>query len=416
LISSERGVVMERQGKRVTVLTPQGEWRTLYLTGSVPEVGEEIMLPPLKKKMLRPLMGAIAVILLLVLTLPLARQALAPAVPGELAYYIAIDINPSIELAVDKRERVIDARGLNSDGENLLAAIALKDEKAAAAIEILAKEAVRQGYFLPGQQGAMLLAVVPVLANNQENMVAGDALGRRLTGAAQNIFRQAQVKAVVQATTVQPEIRQHAADTGLSAGKYGILLEALEAGLPVTADDLQQESVAKALAKYNGNWQQIWEKMREDKDLLKKEERLGETLKKALAKRPVPRGKGASNGNGTGKGVNFPAEGQSQPETAKTWDKPGAIKANDNPHSDKGKRTEEPAADNASEGTGKAKVLDATEAIKANDNPHSDKGKRTEEPATDNASEGTGKAKGLDAKDDLKGINTGGGKRKTGGN
>lgn len=369
---------MEKQGKRVTVLTPQGEWRTLYLTGSVPGVGEEVMLPPLKKKKLRPLMGAVAAILLLVLTLPLARQALGPAVPGELAYYIAIDINPSIELAVDKRERVIDARGLNSDGENLLAAIALKDEKVAAAIKILAKEAVRQGYFLPGQQGAMLLTVVPVLANDQENMAAGDALGHRLTGAAQNIFRQAQVNAVVQAATVQPEIRQHAEGTGLSAGKYGILLEALEAGLPVTADDLQQEGVAKALAKYNGNWQQIWEKMREDKDLLKKEERLGETLKKALAKLPVSREKGAGNGNGAAKSANYPAEGQSHQDTAKTGDKP--------------------------------------EAIEANDNPHSNKGERTEKPTTDNAAEGKEKAKGLDAKDDLKGINTGGGKRKSGGN
>ncbi|WP_406676532.1 anti-sigma factor domain-containing protein [Moorella sp. ACPs] len=283
MLNPERGLVVAKQGKKVIVLTPEGEWRTLHLTGPVPEVGEEVMLPPVKKRPPRQaVMAVAAVMLLLILALPLARRVMAPPVPGEPAYYINIDINPSIELAVDERERVLSARGLNDDGEKLLAGVALKEEKAATAVEILTREAVRQGYYLPDRQGAMVVTVSPAAGSDQEKLAASAELGQKLTSQARNILQQARVRAVVEAATVQPEIRQHAEAAGLSAGKYGILLEALEAGLPVTAADLQKESVARVLARFDSNWEQLLQKLHQDKDLLQKEQQLGATLKKAL--------------------------------------------------------------------------------------------------------------------------------------
>lgn len=310
---------MERQGKRAIVLTPQGQWRALELSGRLPEVGEEIMLPPLKKKKAQHLIAAVAAVLLLVLAFPLARQSLIPAALGEPAYYIAIDINPSVELAVNNRDRVIDAQGLNCDGENLLANVSLKEETSAAAVKILANEAVRQGYFLPERQGAMLLTVTPAVAN-EDSMAASDQLGRKLTDVAQDIFQQAEVEAVVKTATVQPEIRRHAEAAGLSAGKYGLLVEALAAGLPLTAADLEQESASKALAKYNGNWQQLWKKLQKEKDLLQKEEQLGEKLQSAVAKGSAPQKKGRGNAKSNSRG-GFPAvDKSSRPEPTKVKD------------------------------------------------------------------------------------------------
>ncbi|WP_258359958.1 anti-sigma factor domain-containing protein [Moorella sulfitireducens (nom. illeg.)] len=283
MLNPERGLVVSRQGKEVIVLTPEGEWRAFYLDGQVPEVGEEVMVPPVKKKSrLAVAMAAAAAILLLFLALPLARRAAAPPVPGEPAYYINIDINPSIELAVDEREKVISARGLNEDGEKLLAAIAIKDEKADVAIEILTREAVRQGYYLPDTRGALLVTVSPAAGSDLEKLAASTELSQKLTGQARNILQQARVQAVVEAATVTPEIRKHAEAAGLSAGKYGILLEALEAGLPVTAADLQKESVARVLERYDTNWERLLQKLHQEKDLLKKEQQLGAILRKAL--------------------------------------------------------------------------------------------------------------------------------------
>ncbi|MBE3571959.1 MAG: anti-sigma factor domain-containing protein [Moorella humiferrea] len=281
-----RGLVVAKQGREVIVLTPEGEWRSIPLSGPVPEVGEEVMLPPAKKASRRQvLMAAAAVILLLVLALPLARRAIVPSVPVVPAYYVGIDINPSIELAVDGEERVLSARGLNEDGEKLLGAVALKNEKIAEAVTILTTEAIRQGYYLPDRKGTMVVTVSPVGGKAKEEKDAVDALGQKVSERARNILRQAGVEAVVETAVIDPEIRSRAEAYGLSPGKYGILLEALEAGLPVTADDLKQESIAGVLGRFGDNWEELLHRLHQDRELLQKERQLDAALKKALGKK-----------------------------------------------------------------------------------------------------------------------------------
>ncbi|MGI6284501.1 anti-sigma factor domain-containing protein [Neomoorella humiferrea] len=281
-----RGLVVAKQGREVIVLTPEGEWRSIPLAGPVPEVGEEVMLPPAKKASRRQvLMAAAAVILLLVLALPLARRAIVPSVPVVPAYYVGIDINPSIELAVDGEERVLSARGFNEDGEKLLGAVALKNEKIAEAVAILTTEAIRQGYYLPDRKGTMVVTVSPAEGRAEEEREAGDALGQKVSERARNILRQAGVEAVVETAVVDPEIRSRAEAYGLSPGKYGILLEALEAGLPVTADDLKQESIAGVLGRFGDNWEELLHRLHQDRELLQKERQLDAALKKALGKK-----------------------------------------------------------------------------------------------------------------------------------
>ncbi|BCV21920.1 anti-sigma factor domain-containing protein [Moorella sp. Hama-1] len=302
---AERGLVMSREGEQVVVLTPQGEWRTLKVPAPLPEVGEEIMLPPVARRPVWPLVTAAAVILMLVLAGALVRRGQGPVQPPValpvVAYYVNVDINPSVEIAVDKQEIVISARGLNSDGEKLLAGIALQGEKATRAMKILALEALRQGYYLAGGSGAMMVTVVPA-GSEKEKLAAGDALGQKLTMEARNVFNQAKVQAAVETATVQPEIRQHAQAAGLSAGKYSIMLEALAAGARVKASDLQQESIAKVLQQVNFDWDDAFARLKKDPDLLKREELLGPTLKAALGQGSFPGGNGSDAGNGAAKG------------------------------------------------------------------------------------------------------------------
>ncbi|MBC7325033.1 MAG: anti-sigma factor domain-containing protein, partial [Moorella sp. (in: Bacteria)] len=100
-LEAERGLVVAREGNEITVLTPAGEWHTLRWAGRLPEVGEEVMLPPISKSLpWKAVTAGVALILLLFLALPLARHALIPSGSGIPAYYISIDINPSIELVV----------------------------------------------------------------------------------------------------------------------------------------------------------------------------------------------------------------------------------------------------------------------------------------------------------------------------
>jgi hypothetical protein len=149
---------------------------------------------------------------------------------------------------------------------------------------------LRQGYFLPEQEGAMLLTVTPAVISDQEDLAAAAELGDKLSQAAQDIFQQAQVEAVVQAAAVQPQIRERAGEAGLSTGKYSLMLEALAAGVEVSAADFQQESAARVLARYEADWQQLWHKLQQEKDLLQKEEQFREKLEAAVTKGSAPQG------------------------------------------------------------------------------------------------------------------------------
>ncbi|OIQ61260.1 anti-sigma-I factor RsgI [Moorella thermoacetica] len=300
---AERGIVMAREGQKVIILTPRGDWQALKLAGPLPEVGEEIMLPPAVKRPAWPLVTAAAIVLLLVLAGSVVRrvETPAPAAAPRVAYYVNVDINPSVELAVDEGDTVLEARGLNSDGEKLLAGIALKGEKVTGAMKILALEALRQGYYLPEGGGAMMVTVIPA-GSGQEKLAAGNELGQKLTQEARNVFQQAGVHAAVEAATVQPEIRQHAEAAGLSTGKYSIMLEALAAGAQVKVADLQRESITKVLQELNFNWEDVLARLKKDPDLLKKEEQLGPVLKAALGQGPLPAENGNSKGDAAARG------------------------------------------------------------------------------------------------------------------
>lgn len=281
MAGAERGVVLEIKGGKVIVLTPEGEFRQLRPVGPLPSVGEEIMLAPAKPSApaWRKIAAMVAAIGLLVLGMPWVRAFL----PGtqEPAFYISVDINPSVELTVNNRERVIEARALNNEGEAMLAGLNLKGQVAEAAIGALAREAVKQGYYRLGQEGILLLTVVPAV-ETEEKVLAGDQLAARLATAAEKVLQEDKIIPVVKSLTLQPILRENAFKVGLSPGKYAVLLEALAAGVPVSDESLKQQRIAEVLSRAGGDWRKVLQSLTTDKNLEEKEKKLRPLLEKAL--------------------------------------------------------------------------------------------------------------------------------------
>lgn len=281
MAGAKRGVVLEIVGGKVIVLTPEGEFRQLRPAGPLPSVGEEIMLAPVVSSALgwRKIAAMVAAIMLLVLGMPWARAFLRGT--QEPAFYISVDINPSVELTVNDRERVIEARALNNEGAAMLADLNLEGQAAKAAIGALIREAVKQGYYRSGQEGILLLTVVPAV-ETEEKFLAGDQLGARLATAAEKILQEDKIIPMVKTLTLQPVLREHAFKAGLSPGKYAVLLEALAAGVPVSGESLKQERIAEVLRRAGGDWRKVLQSLTTDKNLEKKERQLKPLLEKAL--------------------------------------------------------------------------------------------------------------------------------------
>lgn len=60
--------------------------------------------------------------------------------------YLIVDINPSIQLTLDKNDKVVEVTPLNSDGDILISELKLKKLSLEEAAKIIIKEAVEMGY------------------------------------------------------------------------------------------------------------------------------------------------------------------------------------------------------------------------------------------------------------------------------
>ncbi|MGE1211269.1 anti-sigma-I factor RsgI family protein [Bacillus pumilus] len=126
-----RGIIVEKNKKYVTLLTPDGQFlRTKYEQQDY-EIGQEVTFPNesrLERKKagffdllrLRPLNAgilSIAAIIVVIFTM-------MPSFSSQKAYaYMTIDINPSFELKLDHNYQVIGVTPLNKDAKQVLASM-----------------------------------------------------------------------------------------------------------------------------------------------------------------------------------------------------------------------------------------------------------------------------------------------------
>lgn len=253
----ERGLVLEIQGKEVIVLTPQGEFRRVRAPQPCPSVGEEVMLPPVSSWTWSRVKLAMAVMTLVFLAFGFSRIFGFIGLAGKEPYfYVAVDINPSLELILNKQEKVMEAKPLNMDGKVLLEGLNLKEQDVEEALKIISKAALEKGYLRQGEEGFFLISVVPGKGKETEGL---DQLAGKLAKVAEGVLQAEHVEVIVRAGTFKVELREQAARLGLSPGKYALYLKALEAGLPVTVEELKEKGALKALRQAGADPQKLWD-------------------------------------------------------------------------------------------------------------------------------------------------------------
>jgi len=230
-----RGMVVKIKGKSCIVLTPEGEYREAPLPkGGAVRVGQEIRLEKRKSlPYLRHFMVA-ASLLIFILAGQLYLGQMPPA-----AAYLTIDINPSIELAVSTDKRVVSARGLNSDGEKILSEVKTKGRDLPEAVKLIIAQAVTDQY-LKSQDDNVIMATLTV-DSDAEPVVALDAV----YDAIKNQVDSGGVDAEVIIEPVKPEMRQEAAKSRISTGRYLLLQRSSKKGVSVSVSEISSMSLGK---------------------------------------------------------------------------------------------------------------------------------------------------------------------------
>jgi len=263
------GVVLEKDGRYVVLLTPLGEFKRIRMKGKLPDIGEEVSVPVIHKRNFRmPKAGwiaAAAAVLILLVGNPLLTTVLKP--PEAAMAYVSIDMKSSIELTVSDRYNVMDAQALNADGEKILKNIDLKGVKYSDAVTKIKDKASQMGYIKNSNDNTVLVSV----AFLNDSMVDKGVAESTLVASANNIFADPETK--VAALHVPTDLRDNANKSGISTGKYAVLIEAVNSGLPITEKDMQEKPVIDAISSAGRQAQQIITQAGEEKQFVLEEKK-----------------------------------------------------------------------------------------------------------------------------------------------
>ncbi|MBM7659667.1 hypothetical protein JOC85_000434 [Bacillus mesophilus] len=215
----KKGVILEINAHYVTVLTPEGEFLKGRKVKEDYKIGEEIDFFPLNErakaknaflnnfgKFRIAIASSVAAILLFF-------SAFSYYDSHQVYAYMSIDINPSIEVAVDKKLRVITLKSYNEEGKLILDS--LDDWKNSSIINVtqeIIKHSKESGYYVDGAE--VILATVVV---DDE----GNRLKKRLDEDVSNIAKSyVSENVLITVMDRKEEDRLNAIDRGLSTGKY----------------------------------------------------------------------------------------------------------------------------------------------------------------------------------------------------
>lgn len=231
-----RGMIVKIKRKTCIVLTADGEYREVSLPGggAVPRLGQEIQLEARKNiPYLKQLMVAASLFIVL-----LAGWMYFGEVPPAAAY-LTIDINPSIELAISSTGKVISACAMDDEGEKILAEVKLKGRDLSEAVGLIVTQAVADNYI--EKSGDNVILATLTVAAGAEPLVDLNTVYEAIKSPVESNGLESDV--IIE--PVEPELRQEAAASGISTGRYLLLNKSDQKGLKISISDITSMSLGK---------------------------------------------------------------------------------------------------------------------------------------------------------------------------
>lgn len=231
---SNKGMVVKIKDSYCIILAGDGTYHKIPRSRvSNPRVGAESEFFPVHwTNSLKPLL-MVACLLVAVLGLNFFHMA-ASAVP---VAYVALDINPSIELGVDKYSKVTIVTALNKDAEKLMNNLDVKGEDLYSAVRQILDKAASSGYIRPEETNYILSTVTPV--QNSPDVIDYKKMAANLENAVEN--RNLDVNLVILSS--DDATRQEARDKDISTGKLLVYKNSIESGKKLSLEQVKDTSV-----------------------------------------------------------------------------------------------------------------------------------------------------------------------------
>lgn len=265
-----KGVLLELEGRRAVVLTPQGEFVRVPLPPGSWAVGAEVEF--VEQTQTRPWMRwgvAAAAAVLLTVTSTVGYNTWALAQPLAI---VTVDINPSLEMTVNKTGTVLDARGLNDDGKAVLAKVEWHKRPLPEVVGAVTEQAIEAQKLNPADEsGAVVVAVAPAGQKDLTPTVAAHFVADAREAAEAEVTQHAEAAGVAPAAHVtalkaSAEVKREAQQVDLTPGQYLILKE-IQATIPtVRPEDIKAKGPGKLVRELGINPATVFSQAEEHSD------------------------------------------------------------------------------------------------------------------------------------------------------
>lgn len=326
-----KGIIVEKLDDKCVLLLSDGTFRTVKAAGE-PQIGTVFYINTQHSAAfyLQKAASMVAAILLVVF---LGWGAYSWTIPVQ---YINIDINPSVELAINRYDRIIRMTPLNDDGERLLKSVDLQMQKVDRGVHAVIETAKGLGY----------------LADERDVLISVSSADSELRQKTQEEIKN---KVAQKAEVLVFDSSEHdqSVQEGLSPGKKKIIGKVMESGTNLTEEELADVPVKDLMLRINENKKMKLELEKEAKQQEKQRKEAEKAARKEIGKTSGEQG---GNRDDQGIGGNKPGNTEKQDVKPKGKDNSGKEKQADRDSVKKGDKVKGKKEDDKDKSNGNVGV------------------------------------------------------------
>jgi len=236
----KRGLVAKINKDCCIVITNEGTYEKISVPFKGVQVGAEITYcNPIVNYAIKTMLLAASFIVLL-FSYNLFHQA---NLQNAMAV-VSLDINPSLEMSVNKDLNIIEVKCFNDDAINLLKEESIKGKNLYDALEVVIKKAIELNYIKTNQENLIISTVTSSEADE------GRINQEKIRQVLENPVESDGLTSKVQIYSVTDEFRAEAENKGLSPGKYLIYEQLKKMGNKTSIDEVQKNNIHKLVETY----------------------------------------------------------------------------------------------------------------------------------------------------------------------
>lgn len=248
-MGNNTGTILEIKGNKAIVMTNTCDFIAIT---RMPEmfVGQQVDLnnSAIKSKSNPLKYFAIAGMFVLILCSVLIYQLVKPSA---VFAYVDVDINPSLELLIDKKANVIEVKTLNSDADALVKDIRLVNKSLTNAVKIIIKESQNKGFIRPDTKNAVLISASINPGKSISSAVSSEKILDVIVSDLQKTdFSIGAVSIKAEVVKVDPIERSEAVKNNISMGRYKLFEEITESDENIDIEKAKTEGLSKIIEEY----------------------------------------------------------------------------------------------------------------------------------------------------------------------